>query len=71
MSDKVIRGEAADNYAAAQITTDHECSTLAEALDKLAVGIKIIIREGSAAKNFGQPLPKCTTSNSTDSKFWT
>jgi adenine deaminase len=47
-----LRGEAARNYAAANISTDHECSTLAEALDKLAVGIKILIREGSAAKNF-------------------
>ena len=47
-----LRGEAARNYAAAKITTDHECSTFAEALDKLAVGMKIIIREGSAAKNF-------------------
>ncbi|BAZ41893.1 adenine deaminase [Calothrix sp. NIES-4101] len=47
-----LRGEAARSYAAAKITTDHECSTLAEALDKLALGMKIIIREGSAAKNF-------------------
>ncbi|MUG93581.1 adenine deaminase [Scytonema sp. UIC 10036] len=45
-------GEAARHYADAKITTDHECCTLAEALDKLAVGMKIIIREGSAAKNF-------------------
>lgn len=47
-----LRGEAAHNYANAKITTDHECCTLAEALDKLAFGMKIIIREGSAAKNF-------------------
>lgn len=47
-----LSGETARSYAAAKITTDHECSTLAEALDKLAVGMKIIIREGSAAKNF-------------------
>ncbi|MEA5572301.1 adenine deaminase [Calothrix sp. UHCC 0171] len=47
-----LRGEDVRSYAAAKITTDHECSTLAEALDKLAVGMKIIIREGSAAKNF-------------------
>ncbi|MDM9384152.1 adenine deaminase [Chlorogloeopsis sp. ULAP01] len=47
-----LRGEAARNYANAKITTDHECCTLPEALDKLAFGMKIIIREGSAAKNF-------------------
>jgi len=37
---------------ATQITTDHECSTLNEAVEKLALGMKIQIREGSAAKNF-------------------
>lgn len=46
-------GEAARIYANAKITTDRECCTLAEALDKLAFGMKVIIREGSAAKNFG------------------
>ncbi|BAY09135.1 adenine deaminase [Calothrix sp. NIES-2098] len=45
-------GEAARRYAAAKITTDHECYTLEEALEKLAVGMKILIREGSAAKNY-------------------
>ena len=34
------------------ISTDHECFTAEEALDKLRYGMKIIIREGSAAKNF-------------------
>ncbi len=34
------------------ISTDHECFTAEEALDKLGYGMKIIIREGSAAKNF-------------------
>ncbi len=47
-----LRGEAAREYAAAGITTDHECFTREEALDKLEAGMKIIIREGSAAKNF-------------------
>jgi adenine deaminase len=47
-----LRGENAKNYIAAGITTDHECFTKEEALDKLQHGMKIIIREGSAAKNF-------------------
>lgn len=47
-----LRGEQAKNYIAAGITTDHECFTKEEALDKLQNGMKIIIREGSAAKNF-------------------
>jgi adenine deaminase len=47
-----LRGEDAKNYIAAGITTDHECFTKEEALDKLQNGMKVIIREGSAAKNF-------------------
>ncbi|MEI6947867.1 adenine deaminase [Paraflavisolibacter sp. H34] len=47
-----LRGEAAQRYIAAGISTDHECFTLEEALDKIQGGMKIIIREGSAAKNF-------------------
>lgn len=47
-----LRGDKALQYASAGITTDHECFTLEEALDKLAAGMHIIIREGSAARNF-------------------
>ena len=47
-----LRGEDARNYIEAGITTDHECFTKEEALDKLKYGMKILIREGSAAKNF-------------------
>ena len=47
-----LRGEDARKYIAAGISTDHECFTAEEALDKLKYGMKIAIREGSAAKNF-------------------
>jgi adenine deaminase len=47
-----LRGAEAAAYAAAGITTDHECFTAEEARDKLAAGMKIIIREGSAARNY-------------------
>lgn len=47
-----LSGEAAAAYAAAGIGTDHECATLAEAEDKLRAGMAILIREGSAARNF-------------------
>jgi adenine deaminase len=47
-----LRGETAGEYIAAGISTDHECFTMDEALDKLRYGMKILIREGSAAKNF-------------------
>ncbi|MBV9962622.1 MAG: adenine deaminase [Parafilimonas sp.] len=47
-----LRGEEAKKYIEAGILTDHECFTKEEALDKLRYEMKIIIREGSAAKNF-------------------
>ncbi|ULQ50991.1 adenine deaminase [Flavihumibacter fluvii] len=47
-----LRGDDARNYIAAGISTDHECFTAVEARDKLGYGMKILIREGSAAKNF-------------------
>jgi adenine deaminase len=47
-----LRGEDARRYAAAGITTDHECFALDEALDKIGFGMKILIREGSAARNY-------------------
>jgi len=47
-----LRGEAAKKYISAGITTDHECFSFEEAEEKLSLGMKIIIREGSAAKNF-------------------
>ena len=47
-----LRGDDAHNYFAAGITTDHECFTYEEALEKAQLGVKILIREGSAAKNF-------------------
>lgn len=59
-----LRGEAAERYIQAglgpgqvAISTDHECFTLDEALDKLSYGMKISIREGSAAKNLEALMP--------------
>lgn len=47
-----LRGDDAKKYIAAGISTDHECFTAEEALDKLQYGMHILIREGSAARNF-------------------
>lgn len=47
-----LRGEQAKQYIEAGISTDHECFTAEEAVDKLSHGMQILIREGSAAKNF-------------------
>jgi adenine deaminase len=47
-----LRGKDAEKYISAGISTDHECFSYDEANEKLALGMKILIREGSAAKNF-------------------
>ena len=52
-----LRGPLAKNYIDAGISTDHECFTAEEALEKLGFGMKILIREGSAAKNFDALIP--------------
>lgn len=47
-----LRGDDISKYIAAGISTDHECFTYDEALEKLQKGMKVLIRDGSAAKNF-------------------
>lgn len=47
-----LRGEPIKKYFSAGISTDHECFTYDEAAEKLSLGMKVLIREGSAAKNF-------------------
>ncbi|WP_178988161.1 adenine deaminase [Winogradskyella schleiferi] len=47
-----LRGDDLTKYISAGISTDHECFTYDEGLEKLQKGMKVIIREGSAAKNF-------------------
>jgi adenine deaminase len=52
-----LRGEELKAYVSAGIQTDHECFQIDEAREKLALGQKILIREGSAAKNFEELWP--------------
>jgi adenine deaminase len=52
-----LKGEDARQYIEAGISTDHECFALEEALEKIKYGMKIQIREGSAAKNFDALIP--------------
>jgi adenine deaminase len=47
-----LRGDDLTKYISAGISTDHECFTNEEGLEKLQKGMKVLIREGSAAKNF-------------------
>ncbi|MEP0814972.1 MAG: adenine deaminase [bacterium] len=52
-----LRGDALKKYISAGISTDHECFEIEEAKEKIELGMKIIIREGSAARNFDELLP--------------
>jgi adenine deaminase len=52
-----LRGEELKKYVSAGIETDHECFQIDEAREKMALGQKILIREGSAAKNFEELWP--------------
>ena len=56
-----LTGHDLQTYVGAGISTDHECYTLAEALEKISLGMKILIREGSAAKNFEALIPLMAT----------
>lgn len=46
-----LTGESLGKYISAGISTDHECSTIEEAREKISLGMKVLIREGSAARN--------------------
>ena len=52
-----VTGDDLQKYVGAGITTDHECFRLAGALEKSSLGMKILIREGSAARNFDALIP--------------
>jgi adenine deaminase len=52
-----LRGKGLDAYISAGIETDHECYMLAEAREKMQKGMKILVREGSAAKNLSAIYP--------------
>lgn len=52
-----LRGKDLEVYIKAGISTDHESFTKEEALEKIGLGMKIMIREGSAAKNLEELIP--------------
>lgn len=58
-----VRGAGLDAYAAAGISSDHECTTAEEAAAKLRVGMRVFIREGSAARNLEALLPLVNAAN--------
>ena len=56
-----VTGTDLQKYVSAGITTDHECFCIEEALEKINLGMKILIREGSAARNFDALIPLMAT----------
>jgi adenine deaminase len=58
-----LRGMGLRAYAAAGITSDHECTTAAEAMERIRLGMRVLIREGSAARNLEAILPAVTAGN--------
>lgn len=52
-----LKGKDAETYINAGISTDHECYSLEEGLDKINAGMHVLIREGSAARNFDTLIP--------------
>ncbi len=52
-----LRGDDAKKYIDAGISTDHECVTIEEALEKIEYGMKIQMRQGVAVKNFDDLIP--------------
>ncbi len=58
-------------YLAAGIGSDHECTSLEEAREKMRMGMRIMIREGSAAKNLDALLPLVNEHNSRNCFFVT
>jgi adenine deaminase len=46
-----LSGDMLKKYVDSGISTDHECSTIEEAVEKISLGMKVLIREGSAARN--------------------
>lgn len=59
-----LNGQALNAYVAAGIGSDHECTTVAEAAEKLARGLYILIREATNAHNLETLLPLVTPANS-------
>ncbi|MEI6309420.1 MAG: adenine deaminase [bacterium] len=64
-----LSGRDLEAYAAAGISSEHECTTLAEAQEKLRLGIHIFLREGSAAHNLADLLPLVTASTAPFTSF--
>ena len=59
----VIKGHELNAYIAAGVRTEHECTTVEEAVDRLRLGMYVMLREGSAARNLVDLLPAVNQSS--------
>ncbi len=59
----LLSGKSLDAYRLAGVGSDHECTGLAEAQEKLRLGFYLMVREGSLAKNMGDLLPAVTSAS--------
>jgi adenine deaminase len=66
-----LKGKDLYAYVTAGIASDHECTTVEEARDKLRLGMQLMIREGTAARNLSTLLPVVTDGNSSRCSFVT
>lgn len=66
-----LRGPQLDAYILAGVRSDHECTTIDEARDKLRRGMQILMREGTAERNLHDLLPLVTAGNATQFSFAT
>jgi adenine deaminase len=58
-----LTGPALTAYVGAGISSDHEATTAAEAIEKVRLGMQVYIREGSAARNLEALVPAVTSAN--------
>lgn len=58
-----LRGPRLQAYIGAGISSDHECTTIDEAREKLRLGMRVFIRQGSAAQNLAALAPLVTNEN--------
>lgn len=56
----LLSGRDLNGYLAARIRTDHECTTAAEAMEKIRKGMHILVREGSVSKDLHALMPVIT-----------
>jgi len=59
-----LSGKELNAYIASGVRSDHECTSVEEALEKLRLGMHIMIREGTFIKNLNDLLPLITSENS-------